>query len=795
MLIKLPSSETESQLTSKPSHYPDSVLRLELPKYWQLLVLVVSFFLLTSSTVAAEFDDSTVSTLDWIGQPEDFLPPGDFTIQYTDANCTSEFDMMPASGSCMWEGMVSGGTALEMWDWQVLEGVHYEGGCDVSVHYSHVPCADALLIVDNQFPSAELVASQTNAVRDSEVCVRLTDNCTGASIEYCWLVTIQCGSCGETGNIFCATCQESDIPLEDGGCKLCDPVQLAEGYQSCTPPCADPTCPVLGPPQPGLLCNAGGFVPHNISWFAFVASSEQAEVEVFIFNCVGAGVQSGIYSSCDYDEPCLGFDVQCNTNGTITYDADFEIGQTYYMFVDGCNGSECDYEVTVEGLNRVMPDNIDHITAYSICRNEVLTDSFSQGQQNASLSGRCDAADRIFVCPGELIQFDVRHQGNFRNFPNNDRPCDKYAVLDATYQWSASWGMNYEWNPVEEDNSEETIQQVEVPTTEGSYNICLDFIDYECFPVQGPKCLTIEVAAVEQETYEHVVCVEELDGPLGWDPRLSADDPNGDGIAWLGDFLVTEDAVRSWTDRGDGYYCNEYDFQDAICDCRIAQQLCIDIVGDEDKTPTTLYLWDCQLTTCNTPLDCEPSSYEWTWDWRTDEEVVELYGDNSTSPPATSSQCIRIPGYHNHEDDWRPSGPNYCDTIPEVTVLTAQPSLVIDTIECTTYCVDLEETYNDFSNDYAQWSQPVQSNTLVAFVDCDNGELIQDGTCLSLSERRDDICIRVQYQFEDGAWTQNNMTTHPLGPIINECTTFSGPFSWGACEDCNCNANFPWDGN
>ena len=106
MLIKLPSSETESQLTSKPSHYPDSVLRLELPKYWQLLVLVVSFFLLTSSTVAAEFDDSTVSTLDWIGQPEDFLPLGDFTIQYTDPNCTGEFNMMPASDTCMWEGMV-----------------------------------------------------------------------------------------------------------------------------------------------------------------------------------------------------------------------------------------------------------------------------------------------------------------------------------------------------------------------------------------------------------------------------------------------------------------------------------------------------------------------------------------------------------------------------------------------------------------------------------------------------------------------------------------------------------------
>ena len=61
---------------------------------------------------------------------------------------------------------------------------------------------------------------------------------------------------------------------------------------------------------------------------------------------------------------------------------------------------------------QLLLDDIDHITARSTCSDAVLTDDFTQGQENASLSGECRSADKIFVCPGEYVQFGLRHQGN-----------------------------------------------------------------------------------------------------------------------------------------------------------------------------------------------------------------------------------------------------------------------------------------------------------------------------------------------------------------------------------------------
>jgi len=432
--------------------------------------------------------------LDWIGAPEDFLPPEDITIQFSDQNCTNDFD------PCMWRGRLDGSNVEETWIWELLPDVHYRGGCDISVYYSHTPCSNFSGPVTSQNPLPELVEANQNSVLTTEVCVQITDKCSTAELEYCFDVTVQCGSCGQFGNIYCETCEDADPPLQDGGCKLCDPVELAEGYQSCTPPCVDPTCPILGPPQPAMLCETPGFVPHNMSWFAFVASADNMDVEVFIFNCIGAGVQSGIYSSCDFTEPCVGYNVNCSINGTIDYNASLNVGQTYYMFVDGCNGSECEYEVTVNGLNELVPDDIDAIMAYSLCSNNWLTDDLINGATNASESGNCEVANFITVCPEELLQFSVIHQGNLGNFPENDDPCDNYPLLDASFQWSTSWGGSYNWNPYEEDNGE-FIEVIEMPSDVGVYNICLDFIDYECFPVIGPKCLEVHVEASGTGTY------------------------------------------------------------------------------------------------------------------------------------------------------------------------------------------------------------------------------------------------------------------------------------------------------
>jgi len=84
------------------------------------------------------------------------------------------------------------------------------------------------------------------------------------------------------------------------------------------------------------------------------------------------------------------------------------------------------------------------------------------------------------------------------------------------------------------------------------------------------------------ETYEYSVCIEDFDGtnsPMGWDPVLGGDDPNNDGIYWLGNFEVTLDQVDLWSSRGDGYNCMSWEFIDPSSTCSVTQELCIQIVG------------------------------------------------------------------------------------------------------------------------------------------------------------------------------------------------------------------------
>ena len=437
--------------------------------------------------------------LEWIIEPEDFLPPGDITMQYSDVNCTDQFD------NCMWTGVLEGENMIQSWPWEVIPGVHFSFQVDrlYDITYSFLPCDEAIDVVeaDNFATGGELVPVQNNSSTTSTVCINILDGNQQDELEYCFNATIECLGCSSTGNIRCGTCEAVDLPLGDEGCKFCDPTALANGLVGCTPPCDDPSCPPMsGGSQPAILCDMAGALVENISWFSFVPNKEDLTVEVLVFNCVGAGVQSGIYSSCAFDEPCVGFNVSCSSNGNIEYDANFEIGQTYYLFIDGCNGSECEYEVTIDGLEELLPDDIDHLTAYSICENASLTETIPTGGTNASISGICTAANRVVVCLGEVIQFGVRHQGNQGHFPSNEDPCDEYPLLDASFQWSTSWGVNVDYNPYEE-NTGQFIEELAVPSIAGVYNVCLDFIDYECFPVLGPVCLEIEVQSDQLRTY------------------------------------------------------------------------------------------------------------------------------------------------------------------------------------------------------------------------------------------------------------------------------------------------------
>lgn len=121
---------------------------------------------------------------------------------------------------------------------------------------------------------------------------------------------------------------------------LCNLSEL-HGYS-----CRNPPPPNLAGPTP--LCPNGG-VPNNMSWWAFVAGSPVTTLQISATNCttVGGqmGVQAGIYTDCGF-----GTAVFCQGGcwvGNQQLSAATVPCQTYYVFVDGCSGSECDYTVSV----------------------------------------------------------------------------------------------------------------------------------------------------------------------------------------------------------------------------------------------------------------------------------------------------------------------------------------------------------------------------------------------------------------------------------------------------------------
>ncbi len=122
---------------------------------------------------------------------------------------------------------------------------------------------------------------------------------------------------------------------------------------------------------PNPLCSNSGF-PHNTSWFGFVAGSTSATIQLQLTDCDPGdcgngtnncwGVQLGAYESCDWQN-----EVFCDVNdcepadaiqdpytGLYSYTRTYVLpglneGDDYFIFLDGCGGSFCHYEVTITG--------------------------------------------------------------------------------------------------------------------------------------------------------------------------------------------------------------------------------------------------------------------------------------------------------------------------------------------------------------------------------------------------------------------------------------------------------------
>lgn len=127
-----------------------------------------------------------------------------------------------------------------------------------------------------------------------------------------------------------------------------------DGFCSTLPPNGNPA-------GPNPLCNGAG-VPNNTEWIAFAAGTTSITFNITPSNCdivnnggqQFTGVQAGIYSDCSFSNAltCVG---ACQTNTFTLGATNFVIGQVYYIFLDGCAGSVCDYVIDVTSGSTVSP--------------------------------------------------------------------------------------------------------------------------------------------------------------------------------------------------------------------------------------------------------------------------------------------------------------------------------------------------------------------------------------------------------------------------------------------------------
>ena len=263
---------------------------------------------------------------------------------------------------------------------------------------------------------------------------------------------------------------------------------------------------------PAQLCPNGG-QPYNISWFSFVAGYGDYTIEVSTGNCQniggGIGIQNGIWTGCDFmtEVYCQG---NCSTAPIQISSQDppgsgnYQLipGEVYHWFLNGCNGSICEFEINV--LGDFLPFTPDPPTDL-ICS-----------------SPNTDADCSLAVCPEEEINFAL----------------EGIDSENIAYNWSVSSGTNgNEWtviNPVDPvfpltTKSNNINIRFDV---DGIYNVCWENLEAKCYDHSGPLCKEITVRTVADEDFGVVeICefdVFSYSGPT--EDQNGNPDPNGDGL-------------------------------------------------------------------------------------------------------------------------------------------------------------------------------------------------------------------------------------------------------------------------
>jgi len=333
---------------------------------------------------------------------------------------------------------------------------------------------------------------------------------------------------------FFANCGEEN-PIAATACDAVDPINTI-----CDVPTLDNFCNLMptadsGGNQPGQLCPDGG-VPHNISWFAFVAYDGDYSVTVTPTGCFGSstgveGVQIGLYTDCSFDET-----VYCNPNcnlDPVTFESDgsgtgqtgpLVPGQTYYFFIDGCSSSVCSYDVVIDG-NPIVAT----INPFDMC---IVEDDGA-----GTITSFCSEPN-VTLCPNADVTFQVQDDAG--------QPLD----LTVDYTWTVN-ALSGGPGPITGETQTDDENLILNFANEGEYEVCVTRIENGCSSAtwNGPICKMVTIVAVPDEEFDPQTICDLADfDPTTLDPQ----DPNADGtLGWqdpapsfdfgTNEFMVDED--------------------------------------------------------------------------------------------------------------------------------------------------------------------------------------------------------------------------------------------------------------
>lgn len=289
--------------------------------------------------------------------------------------------------------------------------------------------------------------------------------------------------CSNNGT-FCTNCDSTII----NNCFIDDISSQLITFNSCLPEFMGPG---VQQDQPSPLCFGAG-VPHNMSWYAFIASAEVAFITITPSNCNtdnGAiGLQAGVYDNCpSRGGQCIGGNPFCSVDYEPLFFELYElpIGDTLFLFVDGCNGALCEYTVQIDQTIACQPHE----------------------PMAIAINPACNMDSTARYCLDTDMTIDITHFGSGTPgaHPYNLPGSIYHPALNYNFEFTVNPPFNNQSNSFTLQNADTILLQnfTSNNASEGTYEICLTQVTTNCGIETCQNCC-IEIAFSD--------CMNDTDG-------------------------------------------------------------------------------------------------------------------------------------------------------------------------------------------------------------------------------------------------------------------------------------------